>query len=352
MVLVPVSCWLCGHTHSLEYGYGAHGGRECLIPMINCDKCGCLLDSQYLKHYASQQTQKRNVNKTEIASSKPVHHRCLGWVMSGIVTLQVTVVFMGNLFVLLPGVLFSFVPPQPNTGTLTGETKAAYAPLVSLQCVAIGLFSTVMLSYWAVIWSNSGRVMFDREREGGGEQEFLGYTWCHECDHIKPPEAHHCRRCNVCVYKLDHHCIYTGNKCIGQDNIVWFVRFLKCLLLGAVLSSLVSIMYAWTHHQHLSKGIVASRMLCHTLTDSGSGSWQNLRIFYHFFTTWLTTAATFEDLVWIDTCVASIAASIGSFILLLRQLRCMQENMTHLEIMIMERNKQPHQAYSKQNKLN
>ena len=333
MVLVPVSCWLCGHTHSLEYTSGAHGEKECLIPMVNCDECGCLLDPQYLRQCASQQPQKRDVRKTAVASSKPLHHRCLGWIMSGIVTLQVTIVFLGNIFVLLPGVLFSFISPQHSTGILTGETRAVYTTLVSLQFTAIGLFSCVMISYWAVIRNNSGRVMFHREREEREAQEFLGYTWCHICDHIKPPEAHHCRRCNVCVYKLDHHCIYTGNKCIGQDNIVWFVRFLKCLLLGALLSSFVSIIYAWTHHQHMSKGIIASWMHCHTLLSSSScsGSWQNLKISYQFFTTWFTTSAAFEDLVWINSCIASVAASIGSFILLLRQMRCIQENVTYFE---------------------
>lgn len=31
--------------------------------------------------------------------------------------------------------------------------------------------------------------------------------WCGKCNAPKPPRAHHCSACGVCVLKMDHHCI-------------------------------------------------------------------------------------------------------------------------------------------------
>lgn len=30
---------------------------------------------------------------------------------------------------------------------------------------------------------------------------------CHKCSDYKPPRAHHCSACGVCVLKMDHHCM-------------------------------------------------------------------------------------------------------------------------------------------------
>lgn len=31
--------------------------------------------------------------------------------------------------------------------------------------------------------------------------------YCDKCKHDKPDRAHHCRRCEKCILKMDHHCI-------------------------------------------------------------------------------------------------------------------------------------------------
>ena len=35
-------------------------------------------------------------------------------------------------------------------------------------------------------------------------------TWCDQCEHHRMVRTHHCRRCGVCIPRLDHHCVWIG----------------------------------------------------------------------------------------------------------------------------------------------
>ncbi|KAE8249541.1 hypothetical protein A4X13_0g5176 [Tilletia indica] len=51
-------------------------------------------------------------------------------------------------------------------------------------------------------------------------------TWryCHWCKVVKPPRAHHCKKCGACVLKMDHHCPWVGG-CVGALNYRFFLIF-------------------------------------------------------------------------------------------------------------------------------
>ncbi|KAI0917485.1 hypothetical protein AcW1_007326 [Taiwanofungus camphoratus] len=53
--------------------------------------------------------------------------------------------------------------------------------------------------------------------------------WCRKCNAPKPERAHHCSSCGRCVLKMDHHCVWLGQKCIGHRNYSAFVHFLTCI---------------------------------------------------------------------------------------------------------------------------
>ena len=48
---------------------------------------------------------------------------------------------------------------------------------------------------------------------------------CPKCDNVKPSRYSHCRQCNVCIYRMDHHCNWVGN-CVGQFNAKTFLHYL------------------------------------------------------------------------------------------------------------------------------
>jgi hypothetical protein len=47
-------------------------------------------------------------------------------------------------------------------------------------------------------------------------------TYCDKCEQFRPERAHHCKRCGVCVLRMDHHCPWVGN-CVGFNNHKYYI---------------------------------------------------------------------------------------------------------------------------------
>lgn len=70
--------------------------------------------------------------------------------------------------------------------------------------------------------------------------------YCVPCRIIREPGTKHCYYCDVCIYKMDHHCPWIG-KCVGRDNLCLFYQFLLsvffmmvCLIFTTVTANPVS----------------------------------------------------------------------------------------------------------------
>lgn len=62
--------------------------------------------------------------------------------------------------------------------------------------------------------------------------------YCTFCKGYKAPRAHHCRKCNRCVMKMDHHCPWINN-CCGHKNHAKFTFFLLAAVCGCIHASIL-----------------------------------------------------------------------------------------------------------------
>jgi palmitoyltransferase len=72
------------------------------------------------------------------------------------------------------------------------------------------LINTVVHYYLAI--STYPGFVADLKKELTIEEELV-YTKCSKCGVMRPPRAHHCKVCQKCVFRYDHHC-----KCVKVNN--------------------------------------------------------------------------------------------------------------------------------------
>ena len=58
-------------------------------------------------------------------------------------------------------------------------------------------------------------------------------NFCSTCALIRPPGAAHCSKCDNCVEKFDHHCIWLGN-CVGKRNYKYFYLLMVFLEIDSI----------------------------------------------------------------------------------------------------------------------
>lgn len=80
------------------------------------------------------------------------------------------------------------------------------------------------------------------------EQDSELPSFCLTCNIRRPIRSKHCRACNRCVARFDHHCGWINN-CVGINN---FIVFMACLA-GVVLDHLMFFRFACIYLSSLSE---------------------------------------------------------------------------------------------------
>jgi len=87
-------------------------------------------------------------------------------------------------------------------------------------------------------------------------QQTFDMRFCRHCQVFQPPRCYHCSKCDACVCRMDHHCVFINN-CVGIGNHRFFLQFLVWLM-----ASLVHWGYLWTHgHYYLTENTPGVRYL-------------------------------------------------------------------------------------------
>nr|CDS25809.1 DHHC zinc finger membrane protein [Hymenolepis microstoma] len=72
------------------------------------------------------------------------------------------------------------------------------------------------------------------------------WTYCIRCESVRPPRAHHCHQCDVCVIRFDHHCTFLA-QCIGLANMKYFMRLLIQVSVCCFIATGFNLPYVFRH---------------------------------------------------------------------------------------------------------
>ena len=98
-----------------------------------------------------------------------------------------------------------------------------------IKCIGVVLFFLFFLSYTYTSLINPGYPKNNNGRRFGIPVN--DYYFCEYCKFYvrKSAYASHCKYCQICIEKIDHHCGWTGH-CIGKNNKITFYIFSFSLL--------------------------------------------------------------------------------------------------------------------------
>jgi len=91
------------------------------------------------------------------------------------------------------------------------------------------IVSTTLSLFAKACYSDPGEIKHSNLNKYLPNYQFDGLLYvpkkCYTCEVDRPARSKHCKLCNKCVARYDHHCPWINN-CVGANNVRWFLLFL------------------------------------------------------------------------------------------------------------------------------
>ncbi|WOL18927.1 protein S-acyltransferase 11 isoform X4 [Canna indica] len=278
------TCWGCGLQLVLET----------YSPVFKCGWCGAITD------------QCKTLRKPDSV--------CFSWWRRVRDRLFVTILIFFMLFVISAGVwgVYPVVFAISKSFGIVHCLLTIFLSIITISTFCLASFSSAGAPA-NIPWGSYPVV---------GKDGLENYTFCVYCSKPKPPRAHHCRSCRMCVLDMDHHCPFIGN-CVGSANHRYFITFLIAVVVGCTYVFLMTL-YAGFH--------VWPPLQYGNLTLSGSSTASAISVLKEIVAAVASSALLLSarGLVLIYLAFASLSVEIGIAVLLWQQLYWIYEGNTYI----------------------
>ncbi|CAH2233139.1 jg14002 [Pararge aegeria aegeria] len=85
-------------------------------------------------------------------------------------------------------------------------------------------------------------------------------SYCQVCKLQRPAKAWHCKKCNACILRRDHHCFFFS-RCIGLRNQRYYVLYLGYIFVSMIYSLYYNYYYVVTKFEEQSMVLSAFRVV-------------------------------------------------------------------------------------------
>ncbi|EPS96187.1 hypothetical protein FOMPIDRAFT_91156 [Fomitopsis schrenkii] len=172
--------------------------------------------------------------------------------------------FAGIIFASIVWVAYSWLTRLVNQTQSHAFTHLLFA--ISLGLCAYNFFRAISLDPGSCPKPASDAELKSIIEDLASEGRLNGQTFCIQCMARKPLRSKHCRTCDRCVARQDHHCPWVWN-CVGINNHRQFLLFVTTLVTGIVMFDYLTYAYfstvdVPTDPAHISPSCVLPSYLC------------------------------------------------------------------------------------------
>merc|ERR1712232_1222568 len=94
----------------------------------------------------------------------------------------------------------------------------------------------------------------------------------------KPDRAHHCKVCDICIFRMDHHCPWVNN-CVGFRNQRLFILFLIYIALLSIYSLCLELYVLFVYFTQGLPPDPVTGVRPHATSSTDEYSYSNLALF-------------------------------------------------------------------------